>query len=393
MGHAFQFFTSVREPAGTVFVAGLAGDGTKVAFARILPDRRAQDDGVLEVGSRALGALGRFGASTDGQVWWLWGEVVDAQADRILERRFDPAAGSWDATKTVAEGPEVSSAFDLNVSASGQAMLVWDKGTDVWALERAGSGWGSPVQLDPPDMPPDVKHYAHGAVFAGTAGGRGLAAWDEDGQLKAALYDPGRGWEPATTPDVDFGAIDRRSVAIDDAGRGAIVWVSGGTDLHATLLEGGAWSGDQLIGTGSDLGIVEVVILGGGQVLVLVSDSQGSEQALVLYAFESGQWKGYPVTASAGGAGIALAATPDGKAVVVYAEFSSEQVFTGPYVVKSARYDPAGGLAAPVDLAPPWIDPPNHIDLHVGGDGTVQALWSETSLTAAETSVYLEVVP
>lgn len=110
--------------------------------------------------------------------------------------------------------------------------------TGLRALYDPASGW-SEGELSGPNG--TVLPALYTAV-AMNADGSGLMAWARGGEVWAARYEPGTGWDEAVQLDLDAEPSCCVRVVLDGAGNGLAVWKRVFGDLRAARLAGGTWS-------------------------------------------------------------------------------------------------------------------------------------------------------
>ncbi len=172
-----------------------------------------------------------LGATGDGGALALWTTRADG-TDTVVARRLG-VDGTWAAPETVSAAPAQS--VRLAVNAAGEAIAAWlvevwsgySVRNDVWASRRDPSGaWSSPASLE---------SSAASVYFPAVAlddAGRGLVVWSEANAVAAAELQLGS-WTTARTLATGLSNVGQTAVALDDVG-GALVTFTDSVYDHQT---------------------------------------------------------------------------------------------------------------------------------------------------------------
>lgn len=161
------------------------------------------------------------------------------------------AGFGWQSDELIDTGGAGAAVVSVGMDDGGNAIALWTQydGTrwNVWANRYvAGTGWGSPVQVDGTDGDAQVP------VVAVNGAGSAVAIWRQSSgsrqDVAAARFTAGTGWSAAELVETDetYHAYNP-DVAIDPNGRITAVWAQvddSGWRIHANrYLPGTGWSG------------------------------------------------------------------------------------------------------------------------------------------------------
>src|SRR5262249_46361128 len=141
----------------------------------------------------------RVGFDSSGNALAVWTQS-DGTRNRIWSNRYTLGTG-WSTPALVETSTDDSYNPQIVVDASGNAIVAWDTfdGTTNHIFSNrytAGSGWGTPVQIDP------NTNAATTVDIAMDSNGNALAAWTQfDGtyeRIWSNRYTVGSGWGTAT---------------------------------------------------------------------------------------------------------------------------------------------------------------------------------------------------
>lgn len=167
--------------------------------------------------------------------------------------------------------------------------------------------------------------YSPYVAVAMNESGGGLMAWAQGGEVWAARYQPGAGWQAAVQLDASFCCV---RVVLDGAGNGLAVWNTGlSSELHGARLADGAWSSanrvDDALGVEGppewDIGMNEA----GAALLVWHECDEPSVCVMRARRFDpAGGWSTSDVIGDGGegydGRMVDVALDPDGNAIAVW---------------------------------------------------------------------------
>lgn len=284
------------------------------------------------VSPRSLAGLASGGGST-------LVATADVTGNFAFEVREAGAAGAWTVIPGL-EGRTAREGLALALNARGEALVAW--------VERIGSG--------------DLS--------------RVFVAWRRPGQAWSA---PKRLGGRYSFGEGDGGV----RAALDDSGRGTVVWSPRGRRTAAVGVVFGRWAAPRRYGTGS----AKVVAAGNRTLVTWVAPDQHAIRAATMGAFRLAP----PRTVLTVPAGIFIAdvypaVAADGSAVVAYTPQRVRR--TGTTVRRAAiTRTPAGAWSRPVPLsaaAPlgfglPWTTS------SVAGDGALTVAWRRAGRVEART--------
>jgi len=173
------------------------------------------------------------GMDDDGNAIAVWSRTT-LGGEVIWSNRYTAGSG-WGTAALIKPDTETSvGSIRLSVSDNGDAFVVWaqDDGTreDVWATRFSGSSWSTPERIDTYDdgdkRTPDVAVDGSGVAHVAWA-----QTEDPFINIWAVQYTPGSGWEtplliepPNPDPDEDGDATSPR-VGVNAAGNAFVVWL------------------------------------------------------------------------------------------------------------------------------------------------------------------------
>jgi hypothetical protein len=249
--------TARVRPPGSVW-----GPVTPISIAPVPPK-------TLEANPAADVALDPAGRAVAG-----WAQTVDGVT--TVHASWRPAGGPWGAPRTVAQAAAAVRALRVGIDASGAATLVW------------GTDWGGGGDV-----------YASRAPWSGT-------------------------WEQAAALSSQNGGLGSRALdlAVDPGGKAVAVWTEWGRVTAAIRPAGGSWLARQtLSGDGGDGGVV-ALDAAGDAVAAWQRDTGGSSVVEARTRPQGGDWSAPRVLSApaTSGADPAASITPDGEALVVWAQ-------------------------------------------------------------------------
>jgi hypothetical protein len=167
-------------------------------------------------------------AQTAAMAVWLEAASGTPTLTRVWAAQLS-ATGTWSAPVVISQGTAASLRPVVAVDDQGRALAAWTQGgAIVGARFEPASGWSTPAPIS-----------AVGAVSSETPrialapNGNGVAVWAQDSpgmtinEIWAARFVAGRGWQASSRgriSDVEAGAGDMPSLAMDDAGRALVAW-------------------------------------------------------------------------------------------------------------------------------------------------------------------------
>jgi hypothetical protein len=184
-----------------------------------------------------------FDANGTGIAVWMQSDGTASQA-----RTSRYAAGAW-GTVTILEAstPGASSAPQIAIDASGNALAVWTRynGTANLAMANryvVGTGWGAAEIIGS-----DTAFVAISQIqIAGDGSGNAVAVWNQGGKIQANHYAPGSGWGTAALIEWSGGDAIFPQVAFDAIGNALAVWQQNSGFGTLTRI----WSNRYTVGSG-----------------------------------------------------------------------------------------------------------------------------------------------
>jgi len=260
----------------------------------------------------------------------------NATAISVLQGRIEavyrPAGGPWQEPHLL---PYLVD-FSLAVGRDGHAVVVGRRdNTTVSAIRGAGGTWAGVIDLDVGRIP---------AVAIG-AGGAAVVVWSKsvagNDVVRAATFEPERGWgEPEDLSFSDGQATDP-DVAVDDKGAAVAVW-NAAVDVESSYrLGGGDWQRPAVVSPPGTRLVPSVAISANGRALAVWRESLfGRDRPVSAAAFVDGHWERATEIASvAQGASVQPGITVDGLGDgIAFWTTSADRSF------RSALYDAGGPL-------------------------------------------------
>jgi len=173
------------------------------------------------------------GMDDDGNAIAVWSRAT-VNGEVIWANRYTEGFGWGTAELIKPDAETAASSIRLSVGDNGDAFVVWaqEDGTreDVWATRFSGSSWSTPERIDTYDegdkRTPDVAVDGSGVAHVAWA-----QTEDPFINIWAVQYTPGSGWEtplliepPNEDPDEDGDATSPR-VGVNAAGNAFVVWL------------------------------------------------------------------------------------------------------------------------------------------------------------------------
>jgi hypothetical protein len=336
----------------------------------------------------------------------------------VFAARYTPSGG-WADTETVAsvrssDGSNTTlfaGAACVAVNRSGAAMAVWVQtgtaaGQMMFASGSTTGAWSAaaPVpgaQVGLPVSQPVIARTS--PVLAIDAAGRVLAAWVTPmGELQASRYMPGSGWsaEPAHLTIGTQGVVTYARIAVDDTGRGVLLWRQigprGGVWASVVDASTARWGEPQRLDIAADASgadklhppiALSVNASGQGRALWLVAAPGLEDAELYSARLLPGALRFEPTEPVFPKQGVAasqpdLAVDAQGRAVLAFVNRATG----APSSVGSATYTPARGFTrlpdiAPLDAGAGGVPRPlaaDHPAAALGDDGRAHLVWSES---------------
>src|SRR5580765_6036214 len=157
-------------------------------------------------------------------------------------------------------------------------------------------------------------------------------------------------WTPVrVAPAIAKGSADLPRLALESDSTAVAAWTENGSVRAATRAPGKAFGAPRAIATSSTLALTDDVVALGTRALVLLHAQQGTGATLVA-SLVSGASVGSPEQAAATTAPITEAAgalRPDAGALAVYAVASSPMTLASAARTPAGGWSPAGGVALP----------------------------------------------
>ncbi|MFC4034440.1 hypothetical protein ACFO3J_23600 [Streptomyces polygonati] len=344
-----------------------AGDGTVFALWR---DRAAgASDWQFQIAVRRAGS-GVWGAphtvfagvsaltpppslvvTRDGHATVAWvNDLSAAVTPVILTSDWDPASAAWSEPELLTASPGLYiGGQSLGAAADGSLTAVWQQADgmqyQVMAATRAAGArtWSVPQQLDAASLD-SVYSLNVGVAPDGTA----VAAWDR--------------WNP-----YDGTHLLRTATRLARTARFGNASVLPGTDAHSGL---------------------EQVAVSGTDSTVVLWDSSTGDLKSSLRPLPSGNWGTAQTVVSSytTGDGSGPLIGPNGDITFVWVPWSD--TYGTPVVEAVTRTATTGVWGAPRILSTGYVN--WHVSASIGGDGTVQALWTQTPSIENGNDNYLE---
>ena len=301
-------------------------------------------------------------------------------------------SGSWRAPETIAtteDNLEPSVGFD----GTGRALAVWSELSStgayriLHAARPSGGVWSAPSVLT-------ALSFAYAPRIAVAPNGQAVVAFERNTQIQAARFD-GSVWSPPVALVTQSGGSNPRnvSVAIDTSGRAIVAWYgSDGTRsrAYASVSVGGdTWTPPQAL-DGYDAGTPQVAVNGDGKGFVIFGERNASAQSRVTAA---------PVDLGASPAfGIPqplrsfVSSTPGQMRIAVDASGNAIAVWLDTEGVSGdlvwSRFDATGGtwstyqlLAAGVGTQVDANARPYNLALTMNAGGDAVVVWGQSGVT------------
>jgi hypothetical protein len=315
----------------------------------------------------------------------------------IKVRRYVAATGAWDPARTLDMRGTVYDAT-VGIDGMGRAVMIWHQeggSTDpalqgTWASQSSDQvTWSPPVRL--------ASGHVYNVALAVSGNGSARAAWDNsDGAINSlwSAYFDGQSWTMPTAPVlVGTDPYERTPlVAMDGAGRGALVWIqhdgAGNDSVWGSPFTGSALTTPALledfVEDSSFIG--DLAINADGKGLVGWTERTSSGEQFWYRTISAGTTLG-PATQMALAAdvsNIGLTVDPTGNVTACWAQGGAGQRFH----VWSNRLPASGTWTMPAPLETGNYDElrtdtyPN-CRLAADGQGDVQAIWLQRESAAA----------
>ncbi len=309
-----------------------------------------------------------------GDVVMVWLQAGVDRYDLYATRRIGDA---WDAPQMLDShdrNPVIT--FDLDNNASGDAIVMWDQGLDVWVRHyRPESGWDDAVGLDP--------LTSAGRVVLNDAGDA-LMLGEDINALMAVRYPAADGYEAATT--ISDGNVGGAAFDLSDAGEAMVIWSeSDGFDYYPWAMAytvGQGWGTAGPIGT--DAGFpIGVEIAPSGEAVAAWREHGVSYDIVARRHVPDEGWSTSTTLRSdpedAPTPDTVLASDAQGNAIVIWGERE-------PYRVVARRFDVATGTwGAPTTS--PTEDVANGTELQFDAAGTAFVVWHERRTASGDRTI------
>lgn len=170
-------------------------------------------------------------------IWDLPGGTAGQGVRLLYSSHYTPSSG-WSEPVTVKSDNQTSAeGFRLDVGAGGDAFAIWVQGNgdevsprdDIWAARFSAGAWSAPERIDTHDDGDKT-----GPDIAVDEAGRAYAAWsqaDSDfANIYVAEYSPGTGWatpvliEPPNEDPREDGDAETARVEVNRGGNVFVVW-------------------------------------------------------------------------------------------------------------------------------------------------------------------------
>lgn len=280
---------------------------------------------------------------------WLATFCVLAVAAAVL---LAPAAqAEWLPPVEISESATNAGSPGVALDSAGNATAVWDRwdgsATVVETAYRpAGSGWGEPEVLSPPDsMAPKVVVDRNGVL---------TVAWERRTSvnhfaIESVSRHPGLEWtEPVEVTEFEQGANPDAWLAVDGEGNNTVVWRQGETVMSSFRVFANSWGEPIPLSPDESFTPQTAMDMRGDATAVWMHYDGGVPVVESAYRPEQGEW-GEPLPVSApgeAGGNPQVAIDGDGDSLVVWrGEYEGEEFVR-------AAYRPAeGSWSAPVNVS------------------------------------------
>ena len=272
--------------------------------------------------------------------------------------------GAWRAPVDLSAGqdsPFPQSQAGVAMDAGGDAIAVWTRASDaplafvtVAATRPAEGTWSAPVNLSAAGL------RADDVSVRANAGGEAVATWSimvgAVYFVQAAIYLPGRGWQPTVTlSDPGSDSFTPRA-AINTRGDVVVAWEHGSALIDrvqaVTLARGGTWTPPHDLSPPYTGGAVVALDPGGSAFVAWIDYAHGPSFVQGTVRPAGGAWQP-PVRISTTGetaSAPAIAVDAHARAIVLW-----EDANHGHDIVRSASRPQDGPWGPPTDLSSPAV--------------------------------------
>jgi len=322
----------------------------------------------------------------------LAGEVV---------RSFRATDGQWSAPRIISAAP-YNAAPRIAFDASGNAIAIWRQSVGAEfkvAATRyvAGTGWGTPVIVDP------SSHNVGAAELAVDPSGNAFAVWSDyvgpaDYRVLASRYTPASAWSPEV--QLSGSAFSNYpQVAVDPAGNAIAVWEeSDGAGIRFAWAKryviGSGWGGETSLGGGSgttaaDLMAPQIAMDRDGNAIAtyrvranLIYHDGIARRFSPATGWEAGEsFEAEMASVSI----VPVVFAPNGDAFAFWTQGSAN---FGHASIWANRYDANDGWKAATLLESDDIAPGSSVSLAVDAAGNAIAVWQHSDLSRARTDIW-----
>jgi hypothetical protein len=259
------------------------------------------------------------------------------------------AQAEWLPPVDISETGEHAGVPHLALDSEGNATAVWDRwdGTATvveTAFRPAGSPWGAPQALSPPDsQSAQVVVDRNGVLTAAWQRWTGVNHF----AIESASRMPGQSWtEPVEITDFQQGSHPEPWLAVDWEGNNTVVWKQGETIMSSFRTFLGSWGEPVPLSPGESF-TPETAMDGRGDATAVWMHDDGSDYVVEsAYRPEQGEWEEAELVSQPGeeGGNPQVAVDGQGDSLVVWRGEDEGEEFV------RAAYRPAGGS---------WSEPEN----------------------------------
>jgi hypothetical protein len=163
---------------------------------------------------------------TSAMAVWLEATSAAPTLTRVWAARLTT---TWSTPVVISQGTAAAQRPVVAVDDQGRALAAWTQdGAIIGARFEPATGWGAAAPISAGGV---VGHETPRIALA--PNGNGIATWAQDSpgmtinEIWAARFIAGRGWQASARgriSDVEAGASDTTSLAMDDAGRALVAW-------------------------------------------------------------------------------------------------------------------------------------------------------------------------